>query len=177
MPDERPAPARRRPIDAIAVALATAGGVGYAPVAPGTFGTLVAVPLVWAASTLPQWGFLALCAAVTVVAIASAAGADRAFGDHDSGRIVIDEVAGYFWTMALAPRGALVPLAVGFVLFRAADILKPPPARQIDQRMGGGAGVVLDDVAAGLWAMAALWLLVRAGAVDWLEKLVYTTGS
>ena len=113
MPDERPAPARRRPIDAIAVALATAGGVGYAPVAPGTFGTLVAVPLVWAASTLPQWGFLALCAAVTVVAIASAAGADRAFGDHDSGRIVIDEVAGYFWTMALAPRGARVALAHG----------------------------------------------------------------
>lgn len=159
------------------MALATAGGVGYAPVAPGTFGTAVAVPLVWAASSLPQWGYLALCAAVTVVAIAASAGADRAFGEHDSGKVVIDEVAGYFWTMALAPRGALVPLALGFVLFRVADILKPPPARQIDQRMGGGAGVVLDDVAAGLWSMGAMWLLARTGAVEWLERLVYTTGS
>ncbi len=167
----------RRAVDRVAVALATCGGVGYAPVAPGTFGTAVAVPLVWAASTLPQWGYLALCVGVTAIAIAAAAGADRAFGEHDSGRVVIDEVAGYFWTMALVPRGALVPLALGFVLFRIADILKPPPARQIDRGMGGGAGVVLDDVAAGLWSMGALWLLARAGAVDWLERLVYTTGT
>ena len=166
----------KRALDRVAVAVATAGGVGYAPVAPGTFGTAVAVPLVWAASTLPQWCYLALCAAVTVVGIAAAAVADRAFGEHDSGRVVIDEVAGYFWTMALAPRGALVPLLVGFVLFRAADILKPPPARQIDRRMGGGAGVVLDDVAAAVWSMAALWLLARAGVLDWLERLVYTKG-
>ena len=176
-PDEPPPEApRRRPLDRLAVLVATAGGVGYAPVAPGTFGTAVAVPLVWVASPAPQWVYIALCAAVTLVAIAASAGADRAFGEHDSGRIVIDEVAGMFWTMAFAPRDSWVALALGFVLFRVADILKPPPARQIDRRMGGGAGVVLDDVAAGLWSMAAMAVLAATGAVDWLHRLVYMTG-
>ncbi|HLU66490.1 MAG TPA: phosphatidylglycerophosphatase A, partial [Kofleriaceae bacterium] len=141
----------------LAVALATAGGVGYIPFAPGTFGTAVAVPLAWLASGAPQWGYLALCLAVTGLAIWAAAGADRAFGVHDSGRIVIDEVAGYLWTMALVDRSDPLLLLAGFVLFRLADIVKPPPARAIDARMEGGTGVVLDDVVAGLWAAAALF--------------------
>jgi phosphatidylglycerophosphatase A len=170
--DTPPDGPRRGPLDRLSVAIATVCGVGYAPVAPGTFGTAVTVPMVWAASSLPQWGYVALCAAVTLVAIAASSGAERAFGDHDSGRIVVDEVAGYFWTMVAAPRGSLGALALGFVLFRVADIVKPPPARQIDRQMGGGAGVVLDDVAAGLWAALALWLLVRGGAVAWIDQLV-----
>lgn len=178
IPDDSPPTSggRRHPLDAVAVALATAGGVGYAPVAPGTFGTAVTVPLVLAASSLPQWGYLVLCVAVTLVAIAAAGRADRVFGDHDSGRIVVDEVAGYFWTMVAAPRDSLSALVLGFLLFRVADIVKPPPARQIDRRLGGGAGVVLDDVAAALWAAVAMWLLVRFGAVAWLDALVYTNG-
>jgi len=147
-----------------AVIVATVCGVGYAPVAPGTWGTAAAIPLVWASAGIPQWGYLALCAAVTLVAIAAAAGAERAFAAHDSGKIVVDEVAGYFWTLA-AVRDRADPwlLLAGFVLFRIADIVKPPPARAIDRRLAGGPGVVLDDVAAALWSAAALAALDRFG--------------
>lgn len=159
---------RGRALDAIAVAIATCGGVGYAPVAPGTFGTAAAVPIAWSVSALPQWGYLALCAAVTALAIWAAGRADRAFGEHDAGRIVIDEVAGFLCTMAPVSRADWLLLAAGFVLFRAADIGKPPPARWIDRHVGGGAGVVLDDVVAGVWAALALWALARSG---WLPSL------
>lgn len=161
---------RRGVMSRVAVVLATAGGVGYAPRAPGTFGTAVAVPLVWLSSGLPQWAYVALCAAVTLVAIWAAHLADRAFGEHDAGKIVIDEVAGYFWTMVLVARSSWPLLAVGFVLFRAADILKPPPARALDRRMPGGPGVVLDDVAAGVWAAVGVWLIDLSGV------LLYMTG-
>jgi len=155
-------------VDRVAVAVATAAGVGYAPVAPGTFGTAVAVPIAWTVSSLPQWGYLALCAGVTLIAVWAAGRANRVFGEHDAGRIVIDEVAGFLCTMAPVDRGDWLLLAVGFVLFRVADIGKPPPARWIDRKLEGGAGVVLDDVVAGVWAGAALWGLVRSG---WLASL------
>jgi phosphatidylglycerophosphatase A len=155
----------------VSIAIATVLGVGYAPIAPGTWGTAAAVPLVWAGAALPQWVYLAMCAAVTAIAIVAASGADRAFGDHDSGRIVVDEVAGYFWTMAAASdRADPILLLAGFLLFRVADIVKPPPARAIDRRLPGGPGVVLDDVAAGGWAAAALWLLHRTGLFDGIPR-------
>ena len=157
-------PPRRDWLDRVSIAVATVLGVGYAPVAPGTWGTAAAVPLVWLVAGLPQWGYIALCVGVTIGAIAASARADRAFGEHDAGKIVVDEVAGFFWTMAaVAHRGDWTLLAAGFVLFRIADIVKPPPARAIDRRLPGGPGVVLDDVVAGWWAALALWALVRWG--------------
>ena len=165
-----PEPPPRGFLARLGVAIATAGGVGYAPLAPGTFGTAVAVPVAWVASGLPQWGYLALCAGVTVLAIWAAGVADRAFGVHDSGRIVVDEVAGYLWTVAVVDRADWALLAAGFFLFRFADVVKPPPARAIDSRMEGGAGVVLDDVVAGVWAAAALFAVDRSGVI------VYMTG-
>lgn len=151
--------------------VATVLGIGYAPIAPGTWGTAAAVPLVWVSAGLPQWGYLALCLVVTGIAIAAAGAADRAFGVHDSGRIVVDEVAGYFWTMLpAADRADWATLVAGFLLFRVADIVKPPPARAIDRRMAGGTGVVLDDVVAGWWAAAALVILVRSGLLDRLMR-------
>jgi phosphatidylglycerophosphatase A len=155
-------------LDRAAVAVATCAGIGYAPVAPGTFGTAAAVPIAWSASALPQWGYLALCAGVTLLAIWAAGRANRVFGEHDSGRIVIDEVAGFLCTMVPVSRADWRLLAIGFVLFRAADIGKPPPARWIDRKLEGGAGVVLDDVVAGIWAALALWGLARSG---WLASL------
>ena len=119
---------------------------------------------------MTQWGYLALCVVVTLVAIWAAGAADRAFDAHDSSRIVVDEVAGYFWTMAAAAdRTDPLLLVTGFVLFRFADILKPPPARAIDNRMSGGSGVVLDDVVAGWWAAAALLALERSGLLAYLR--------
>jgi phosphatidylglycerophosphatase A len=163
--------APRGPAAWLSIAVATVFGIGYVPVAPGTWGTAAAIPLVLGGAGLPQWVYIALCVAVTAVAIAAAAGADRAFGDHDSGRIVVDEVAGYFWTMVPAvDRADPILLLTGFILFRAADIGKPPPARAIDQRLPGGPGVVLDDVVAGLWAAAALWAIQWAGWLDGIPR-------
>jgi phosphatidylglycerophosphatase A len=147
----------RKPPTRIARALATAGGAGYIPWAPGTWGTVVAVPIAYVTSGWPLWSFALLCVGVTVVGIWAASVADEFWGTHDSGRIVIDEVAGYLVTMMLVDRSDVWLLVIGFVLFRLLDITKPPPIRTVERRLPGGAGVVLDDVAAGV--MAALLLV------------------
>lgn len=153
-------------ISRIAIAVATAGGAGFSPVAPGTAGTAVAVPLVFVSSALPLWAFAAI-ALVTIAAGIWAAGvADRTWGTHDSGRIVIDEVAGYFITMLPVSRSSPAALVAGFFVFRALDILKPPPVRAIDRRVGGGAGVVLDDVAAGVMGAALMAAAAAGGLID-----------
>lgn len=144
--------------------VATAFGAGYSPVAPGTCGTAVAVPIAWVCRDLDTLPYLAVVLAVTLIGIAAAHRADQAWGSHDSGRIVIDEVAGYLVTMAPVDRGSWLPLLVGFVVFRAFDIIKPPPVRWIDEQVPGGAGVVLDDVAAGVLGAAVMAALASAGA-------------
>jgi phosphatidylglycerophosphatase A len=139
--------------------LATWGPCGFVPFAPGTAGTLGAVPLAWALALL---GPLPAAAAILVLFAASvvAAGhAGRHFGVVDASQIVIDEVIGYLVTMAFVPF-SWPAAAVGFLLFRACDVLKPWPASAFD-RVKNGWGVVLDDVAAGVWAGAGLWLLAR----------------
>jgi phosphatidylglycerophosphatase A len=160
-----------RTLNALCKAIATALGAGYSPIAPGTCGTIVAVPLVWALAGLPIWIFAVVVLAVSGVAIGAAAGADGAWGTHDSGRIVIDEVAGYMTTMALVDRGHWIPLTVGFVVFRALDITKPPPIRWLDENLPGGWGVVLDDSAAGLIGMGLMVALDRFGAFTYLAGL------
>jgi phosphatidylglycerophosphatase A len=160
-----------RTLNALCKAIATALGAGYSPIAPGTCGTIVAVPLVWALAGLPIWQFAVVVLAVTGVAIWAADRADRAWGTHDSGRIVIDEVAGYMTTMALVDRGHWIPLTVGFVVFRALDITKPPPIRWLDENLPGGWGVVLDDSAAGLIGMGLMVALDRFGAFTYLAGL------
>jgi phosphatidylglycerophosphatase A len=158
-------------VNALAKLVATAFGAGYAPRAPGTCGTAVAVPLAWALATLSTWQFGLFAAGVTLLGVACAQRADRAWGTEDNQRIVIDEVAGYLVTVIPVDRGAWAPLAAGFVIFRALDILKPPPIRWLDEHLPGGWGVVLDDVAAGVMGAGALWLLDRGGALAWLGGL------
>lgn len=148
----------------VAKLIATALGAGYSPVAPGTCGTMVAVPLAWSLSGLTWWGFIMVVVGITTLAIWAASEADRAWGTHDSGRIVIDEVAGYLATVALVDRADGIVLAAGFVVFRALDILKPPPIRWFDEHMPGGTGVVLDDVVAGVMGAAIMVGLDHAGA-------------
>lgn len=115
--------------------------------------------------------FLGVVVIVTLIGIVAADGADRAWGTHDSGRIVIDEVAGYLMTVAFVDRGSWWVLAVGFVVFRALDIIKPPPVRWLDEHVPGGAGVVLDDVAAGVMGAAIMVALDAAGALDALARV------
>lgn len=160
-----------RSVNSVWKAIATAFGAGYSPIAPGTCGTLVTIPLAWALAPLPLWQYVALVVAITALGILAADRADRAWGTHDSGRIVIDEVAGYLVTVALVDRSHWVSLAVGFVVFRALDILKPPPIRWFDENLPGGFGVVIDDVAAGLLGLGIMVALDRFGALVYLAGL------
>ena len=143
--------------------LAFAGGAGCVPKAPGTAGTLVAIPLYLLAAPLPYWYFAGLTALMFLAGIAICDRCSRDLGVHDHPGIVWDEVVGYFVTMFAAPAGWLWWLA-GFALFRLFDIWKPWPIRQLDVRVAGGFGIMLDDVVAGLFALAVLqlmaWLLV-----------------
>jgi phosphatidylglycerophosphatase A len=160
-----------RSLNVLSKAIATVLGAGYAPIAPGTCGTALAVPLAYVTASLPMWQFAVVVVVVTVVGIWAADRADRAWGTHDSGRIVIDEVAGYLITVACVARDQWAPLAVGFVVFRVLDIVKPPPVRWLDRNLPGGFGVVLDDVAAGLIGMVTMIALDRFGALARLAAL------
>lgn len=139
----------------LVLALTSVGGLGYLPLAPGTWGTLAALPLWWAMSDLGLPAFAALTTLAVLGAIALAGAAERIYGDHDVQHIVLDEVVGLLCTVLAVPwRPQLILPA--FVLFRLLDALKPPPISWIDREMPGGAGVVLDDVAAGLIGCAIL---------------------
>ena len=142
----------------LALLLATWWGVGYVPRAPGTAGTIAAIPFYFLLRLLPLYGYLACVLGIGLVACWAAGEAERIFQEQDSKRIVIDEAVGFFITMtALPPTWPY--LIGGFCLFRCFDILKPPPIRLIERKVEGGYGVVLDDVLAGIYAHIALRLL------------------
>jgi len=142
----------------LALLLATWWGVGYVPRAPGTAGTIAAVPFFVLLSLLPLYVYLPCVLGIGLVACWAAGEAERIFQEQDSQRIVIDEAVGFLVTMtALPPTWPY--LIGGFCLFRCFDILKPPPIRLIERKVKGGYGVVLDDVLAGIFAHIALRLL------------------
>lgn len=144
--------------------LATGFGSGLAPLMPGTAGTLVGIPLYWlfSALTWPVWLITVL--AFTALAWHISDEAEKVFGRKDAQCIVIDEIAGLQWTLLWV--SPTVPhVALGFVLFRLFDITKPWPARLFQDRLPGGLGVVADDLAAGLYAIIVLQLLIRWAGV------------
>ncbi|MFQ5877067.1 MAG: phosphatidylglycerophosphatase A [Acidobacteriota bacterium] len=150
--------AGRSPAERIALGIATLFGAGRAPLVPGTVGTVASIPLVLLAGRLlPAWGFVAVAAGVTLLGVWAAGIAARLFARADPRPVVIDETAGLFWSLVGLPVDATT-LVAGALLFRAADVLKPPPARQLE-RLPGGWGIVADDVAAGLYANLALRVL------------------
>jgi len=157
-----------RSLNGVSKAIASVLGVGYSPLAPGTCGTAVTVPLAYVLAPLALWQFVVVTGGLTAIAIWSAERADRAWGTHDSGRIVIDEVVGYLVTVALIDRTQWRLLAVAFVVFRVLDIVKPWPVRWLDEHLPGGWGVVLDDFAAGVIGLAVMIALERFGALAWL---------
>ena len=131
---------------------------GLSPIAPGTAGTAVTAAAYLAlCGCLNPWAWVALLTVVTAAAVPLAGAEARARGRPDPGPVVIDEAAGFLFTVAFLPCGAWTALAA-FLVFRALDILKPPPVRQLE-RLPGGWGIVLDDVAAGILGN----LLLRAG--------------
>ncbi len=139
------------------VLLAAWGPCGFSPFAPGTVGTLGAIPLYLARSRLSAGAYVASTAAVVVLGALAAQRAGRYWGVADASPIVIDEVAGYLVTLALVPF-SWQAVAAAFVLFRIFDVLKPWPASAFD-RVKNGFGVVMDDVAAGVWGWAAIQAL------------------
>ena len=145
------------------VLLAAWGPCGYSPFAPGTVGTLGAIPLYLALSRLPAPAYVAATAALTALAIAAATRAGVYWRVVDASPIVIDEVAGFLVTMMFVPFSWRA-VAAGFVLFRIFDVLKPWPASAFD-RVKNGFGVVMDDIAAGVWAWLALAALRVLGAL------------
>jgi phosphatidylglycerophosphatase A len=147
----------------LALAVATVAGVGSAPVAPGTCGSLVAVPLLPALALLRARslaGYVGVVAGLVLLAVWSAGRAEEILGGHDHSRIVIDEVAGLVVAGGFLP-GTWHAAAIAFVLFRVFDVLKPFPAGLIDVRVRGGAGVVGDDLIAGVYAGIAGRLLLE----------------
>jgi phosphatidylglycerophosphatase A len=145
-----------RPLFALAVA--TALGAGYAPIAPGTVGSAVGL-LLWLvlpSSTLVQ-GLAIL--ALFVAGSWSGSVAERHFGRTDPGQVVVDEVAGMLVTLFLVPAGAVgwAGALGAFLLFRIADIVKPFPANRFE-RLPGGIGIMADDMMAGIYANVALRL-------------------
>jgi len=143
--------------------LALGFGSGLSPVAPGTFGTLAAIPLYLLLHTFSLPIYVIVTALLAIIGIALCDISARKLGVHDHPGIVWDEVVGYLVTMTAAPVGWYWVL-LGFVLFRFFDILKPWPIRLIDRQVKGGFGIMLDDLLAGV--MAAL---VLQGCVWWMR--------
>jgi phosphatidylglycerophosphatase A len=135
-------------------------GSGLARYAPGTFGTLVAVPFYLVLSGLPPWLYALTVAAAFALGCWICDLVCRELGVHDHGGIVFDEFVGYWITMFLLPPTWGWMLA-GFVAFRVFDIWKPWPIRWFDRNVPGGFGVMFDDVVAGVAACATLHLLAR----------------
>jgi phosphatidylglycerophosphatase A len=154
--DSLPAPRRANPV---ATLIATGLGSGYSPVAPGTAGSAVGLLLFWPVARMPVAWQVALTVAVFAAGVAAASHLARRLGIEDPGVVVVDEVVGMWVTLLFLP---LTPFtaAVGFFAFRAMDVWKPYPARQLEH-LHGGWGIMADDVMAAVYAN----LLVRLALV------------
>ena len=144
-------------------------GIGHLRPGPGTWASAVTVLLWWllaknlpAAWLIPAAGIWAALA--TLIGIPAATREARRVGQRDPSHVVIDEMAGQMLTLIAAPLGWKT-LVFGFILFRCFDVLKPPPVRQLE-RLPGGAGIVIDDLGAGVYAWIVLRLLLLSG---WLR--------
>lgn len=157
-----PAAVRRTPfLDSLASAVASGLGLGYSPLAPGTFGAALGVALFWLARGWPAWAHLSGIAVLFLVGTAAAGRLARMMGRKDPGRVVIDEVAGMWVSLVLLPFGARTAF-LAFVAFRITDVVKPWPARQMEG-LPGGWGIMADDMMAGVYAN----LMVRVALLAW----------
>ncbi len=144
--------------------VATGFFIGTVPFAPGTFGSLIGLPVCFLLSRLNLLQSVIYILVFILFAIGIASAAEKILKQKDPGQIVIDEIAGLMVTFAGLPFNLKTALA-GFIIFRVFDILKPFPIRILERRVGGGTGVVLDDVLAGVYGN----LIIRL--------VIYITGS
>ena len=150
----------------IVIFLATGCYAGKLPMAPGTFGSLAALPLCWLLAQLGRPAALSATVLVIAAAVWLAGTAERLLQQRDPGSIVIDEIAGMLVTFSGLPFTAFTA-AAGFVLFRVLDIAKPFPIGWVEKRLDGGLGIVMDDLIAGALANLGCRLLLAllGGAV------------
>ena len=139
--------------------LSSGCGLGYMPFAPGTFGTLAALPICWLMAYLTWPVVLISFVALLVASIWIAGQAEQMLPQKDPGIIVIDEICGLVVALIGLPF-TFFNVSLGFVLFRVFDITKPIPIRTLERRLGGGIGIVLDDVAAGIIANITLRIIL-----------------
>jgi phosphatidylglycerophosphatase A len=141
--------------------LALGFGAGLAPFAPGTFGTLVALPIAWLLHRYSNdAGFAAAIVIVTLAGTWAAEVTSRHLGVADHGSIVVDEIAAFLLVLFFVGPGALAQ-AIAFGLFRLFDIVKPPPIRQLDAAIKNGIGVMLDDFVAAGYALIVFAIGLR----------------
>jgi phosphatidylglycerophosphatase A len=156
-----------KPIDYLALSIATCG-VGYLPLMPGTFGSLLSVGMFLlltrvAAGTVLVAVVLVLILAFTVAGIWAGTRTEQLSGRKDPGKVVVDEVAGQFvalFPVTLVTRWSTAAVIVSFILFRFFDIVKPYPANRL-QEMNGGAGVMFDDLVAGVYGAAIVSIFLK----------------
>lgn len=148
------------PSTRVAWALATWFGCGYSPLAPGTAGSLGAIPLYLAVAQAGRWGVGLAAACVTAGGVWAAEAVARNLRKKDPQVVVIDEVAGLLVTMLAFDHVTLTSLGAGFVVFRLLDALKPGPIRWLE-KWPGGWGIVMDDVGAGAVGAALLFTWTR----------------
>lgn len=142
------------------VLFATGCYAGYIPIASGTFGTLVGIPICYFLSMLGPFGGALFIVVFAGFAVWISGEAEKVFKKKDSGLIVIDEMAGFLVTLFLIP-WSVKSVVIGFFIFRLMDIVKPFPVRRLEARLPGGWGVVGDDVLAGIYANVALRVIMR----------------
>ena len=150
---DEPIPNPKSRVTSVSLAIATVGGVGYAPFAPGTFGSAAGLLVWWllGPSAIVQGiAIVLICAA----GVWSGSVCERHFCRTDPGHVVVDEVVGMLVTLFLNPVGWAGALG-GFLLFRIADVIKPYPANRLEA-LHGGFGVMADDVMAAVYANLAL---------------------
>ncbi len=146
----------------LAVLLATSGGAGYAPIAPGTAGSAVGVVIYLLTYRLSAAAQIALVVVVSIVGVWAADVAARHFQRDDPGQVVIDEVAGQLLTLLLTGVGWIGAI-VGFFIFRVLDVIKPWPARRLEH-LHGGLGIMADDLMVALYGNILVRVLVIAAA-------------
>lgn len=145
----------RNPIHFIAFGF----GSGVLPKAPGTWGTLMAIPIYMLMMYFPLWLYILVTSVIIVLSVIICEISEKDLNIHDHPGMALDEIAGYLLTMVLAPPGILW-IILGFIFFRIFDIWKPWPIADIDRKIKGGLGTVLDDLIAAVYAGLALELIV-----------------
>lgn len=135
-------------------------GTGLAPRAPGTFGTLAALPFYLLMHGLPTWVYALCCAGLFVVGVWLCGATARTLGVHDHPGIVWDEVVGYLLTLVAVPYDWRW-LLLGFALFRLFDIWKPWPIRNVDRNLRGGLGIMMDDLLAAVYASIVMQVILH----------------